>query len=471
MKYPRTLLCFLTMGLVWIVGISQANASNEVYRKVVAGTVGFTTPTGQVGGSGIVIDSKKRLVLTAFHVVNGLATKNNKLHLVFPIWRNGRVVTSTFEYARAFQTHREKISIQGEVVAYNPLKDLALVKASKLPPQARAIPLASSPPEPGDSIHVVGNSTATRGGLFGYSQGFVRNSFSFAKGGFFYYALCHQTPSNKGDSGGPVVNDDGEIVGMISQGTTGFLDVEQVVDYSVHLKEIRAFLDGKRTYKTPAELPVASLELSGTAIRDRQSDVIRIEVEKNEKLEIRLRGSQTSDLDLVVNNGFNRIPAVSLTSSERDTETVGLKFSKSGYCRIAIPNFYTPRQKERIANKNLKVAPRTTSPNPYRLLVRSQNTSPRSVLIVRTIAPKTTDKVSFQYPVGNKKARVSIIGDGRADLDLLVRNSNGRVVTKSDTFGSHETVTWTPQGTGKYTIEVSHQGPDRLQSVYSLVTD
>lgn len=156
-------------------------------------------------------------------------------------------------------------------------------------------------------MHVIGNSTGGRGGLFGYNRGFVRNAFLHGQqGSFCFFSLCHQSPTNHGDSGGPVANDDGELVATISHGTTGGGgEREQVVDYSVHVKEIRAFLDGKPTYKKPCLFPSGDVVLKATAFHELQRDTLVLRVRKSEKLEVEVKGNGKSDLDLFIDPGLN----------------------------------------------------------------------------------------------------------------------------------------------------------------------
>src|SRR5262249_40828826 len=60
-------------------------------------------------------------------------------------------------------------------------------------------------------------------------------------------------PINPGDSGGPVVNDDGELVG----GVSGWLTEVRQVSYCIDVKEVRAFVAAARklllTPKTAAD--------------------------------------------------------------------------------------------------------------------------------------------------------------------------------------------------------------------------
>lgn len=466
------------MAVAWVLPLNSAIASSKVYQKVVPGTVGFLNRSGIVGGSGVLIDAEKRLVITAYHVVNAFHavdpfSNKEKVRVCFPIIKDGKVVTSSFTYAKMYQNNSNEMVITGEVLKIDPIKDLALVKLARVPKGAKAVPLAKEEPGPGDTIHVIGNSTAARGGLFGYNRGHVRNSFLIAKGTKCFFALCHQSPSNRGDSGGPVVDDNGELVAVISIGTTGAADVEQVVDYSVHLKELRAFIAGDHTYKTACQFPVAILGFKGTAMRDFRSDRFFFQIPKGDVVDVQLQGSGSTDLDLVGYARFTRKPLFAFTSTKQDAEKARLRASWSGLCQIAIPSYHGPDELRAFQQRRTKIPPYTKQ-NKYSLTIQRTNPIPGPIAVTRDIPDGTTDMILLQYKKGKEKARLSLVGDGTADLDLMVRNPQGKTIANSDTNEARETVEFTPKEEGTYTIHVRNlrqAGRRAGTSSYALISD
>ncbi len=485
MLNPRpatTVRVLFTALLVGVLGLCSAGSGqppgaaarkpgNPVYRKVAPSTVAFAGPRGAAIGSGVLIDADRRLVLTAHHVVNAVADGRLRVGVFFPRRDGARVVTDAYEYAKAYRKDPDSLIIGGKIVAFDPVKDLALVQLDRVPDGIKAIPLAADEPEPGETIHVIGNSTGGRGGVFGYNRGYVRNAFLHGKGAYCFFALCHQSPTNRGDSGGPVVNDDGELVAIISHGTTGSGDVEQVVDYSVHLRELRAFVAGKTTTKEPCQLPSGeSFTLRATASKEGQSDALIFRVKKGERFTVEMRGNKATDLDLFLDPGLDaaRHRKVARTG-DTDQETVDFKADWTGLCRIKVVNFHAAELRARAA-ADTKPLPETTRPNAYTLEVRFASPHGGPVTVLREIGAAETDTVRLPYRAGKKAARVTIVGQGHEDLDLIVLDPDDKEVTRADTYESRETVSWVPAREGVYTIRVRNLD-EKHGSRYCLMTD
>lgn len=462
----------IRLSLLLCLFVAHAEASNEVYRKVAPSTVAFASKGGSAVGAGALIDVEKKLVITAHHVVDGLADENLKVRVFFPMSDKEGIITDAFVYAQAFRKNPDKLLISGRVVAIDPIKDLALVELDRLPDGVEALPLASRSPQPGDDVHVIGNSTGGRGGVFGYNRGFVRNNFFHGKSGYCFFALCHQSPTNRGDSGGPVVSDKGELLAIISHGTTGSMDVEQVVDYSVHVKEIRAFIAGKHTFKEPCALPSGlTLIFKGKAFLNEHDDRLVFQAKKGDKLQIHMAGSKTSDLDLIVDMGLDGKPFRRLArTGDTDDEKAAIDVNWSGLFRLTVRNFHHADERRVFDAKKMK-APAVTKANAYTLKLERTAAQPGLVTLMRSIPAGSSDELQLHYESAAGKARVTIIGDGRDDIDLVILDPTGKKLDASDTFEARETVTWTPTITGLYTVRVSNLGSSGNASRYFLITD
>jgi tetratricopeptide (TPR) repeat protein len=163
----------------------------------------------------------------------------------FPAYRGGKVIAEPPHYLR------NERPVRGQVIDTESRRDLALIELEAVPKGAQGLKLAADSPDPGDRLHAVGNSSVENG-LWAYNAGTVRQ-------------VCHTRlacedqmiearviltpmPVNPGDSGGPVVNDDGELVGVVSAWLT---EVRQV-SYCIDVKEVRGFVAAARKLLSPA---------------------------------------------------------------------------------------------------------------------------------------------------------------------------------------------------------------------------
>jgi S1-C subfamily serine protease len=221
-------------------GTPSVERTVELHRRVARSTFFVQAGTGR--GSGFLVDAQRRLVVTARHVVRDLT------HVTLMLAQTdeaGDVITDL-----GFYKANPQLLVKGEVIFRDAGKDIAVIRLDKLPTGAVALPLASTV-RAGQTIHLVGNSSVSFGGLFGYRRGVVAGVYRSTPAMTASNARIVETtvPSNHGDSGGPVVNDAGELVAFISEGTDGSAPGQgqmyhraQVTDHSVHVAEVRAVL-------------------------------------------------------------------------------------------------------------------------------------------------------------------------------------------------------------------------------------
>jgi S1-C subfamily serine protease len=236
----------LALGLALTAAPGAARADENLYQKAAPGCALVLRPTGGYG-TGFLVDAKEGLMVTAYHVVETARGPMDKVQVVFAQTREGRVINDRGHYDR----EEKKLAVTARVVYHSARRDLAILKLERVPAGARELALAQRSPGPGADVHVIGNSTRRHGGLFGYSTGKVRNVFLWdppAKA-IRSRVVAHHAPTNKGDSGGPVLNSRGEVVALISEGTTGVpspagceFHAVQVTDHSIAVEEIKASL-------------------------------------------------------------------------------------------------------------------------------------------------------------------------------------------------------------------------------------
>lgn len=217
------------------------DAGATVYQKVVRSTVWIRSERGggrAATGSGALIDKSRRLVLTNYHVVGDVKTAT----VFFPVFSGTKTVPE-----RKYYTDRaEKLGIAGEVVEVDKGADLALVRLARVPDGVPELPLAADPPDPGQTVHSVGNPGKSDA-LWVYTPGKVRQTYNkkwrakldTATVTFEAKVIETDSPTNPGDSGGPLVNDKAQLVG-VTQG--GVIDA-QSVSLFVDLSEVKRLLN------------------------------------------------------------------------------------------------------------------------------------------------------------------------------------------------------------------------------------
>jgi hypothetical protein len=438
------------------VAAESVRADNAIYNAVAPSTVWFFE---RGSATGVLVDVEKRLVLTAEHVVRDAnRAGRDTVNVIFAqIDKGNNVVVEKSSYG--FEKKR-KLAIQGRIVLSNRLKDLSLVQLEHLPPGVQAVPLAKRLPRPGDRIHVIGNSTYFRGGLFSYCAGSVRNSYQFDRfdEGNVFYSLAHDAATNRGDSGGPVLNDKAQLVGIISQGTTGSGEGEQVIDQSVHLLTIRRFLE-------EASLPVVkSLTLTATTNLPKFHDRLYLPVRRNNPVNLVLKGNGQSDLDLFVEDfdadkkNRTRVAQTGLTDQERGA----FNPTWTGMTQIKVLNLFLPND----PNSDRSQTPRNT----YTLEVSCPTPVRGPILLARPILAQSTNSLKIYFEAGSAKARVAVRGDGDTELLLSVSGPDNAETWKADGVHDRKQLSFPVEVAGYYTVRIENPDP-RQYNAYILTID
>lgn len=186
-----------TAGTPTTVGDGTGNGttderSDSVYTRVYEGTIGSVvlveTDTGQ--GTGFVFD--ERHLVTNAHVVG--TADSVQVRFRDGEWRSG------------------------EVVGSDPYSDLAAVRVSNRPAYASALSLVEGDPVVGQEVVVIGNpfglsGTATTGIVSG-----INRSIAGPTGFRIPDAIQTDAAVNPGNSGGPMVSLDGEVVAVVNSG-------------------------------------------------------------------------------------------------------------------------------------------------------------------------------------------------------------------------------------------------------------
>jgi hypothetical protein len=220
----------------------------KVYQEALKSVVWIYSPRGKgkaATGTGSLVDRKLKLILTNYHV----AGDGDTALVMFPEYKGNKVIAER-EY---YQEHLKADGIRGKVVGRDKRADLALIQLESLPDNAVAIPLANEGAVPGQSVHSIGNPGGS-GALWVYTPGKVRQVYLKKwkaqldeNRTLTFEANVIETDSatNPGDSGGPLLNDKGQLVGVTHGGNvkerliSTFIDVAEVKEFLTS-KEVRA---------------------------------------------------------------------------------------------------------------------------------------------------------------------------------------------------------------------------------------
>lgn len=211
----NAMLCLRTsliLGVIFLVHGHESSAAEprEIYRHTVRATALVRARSGgrECRGTAWVVDRQRRWLITSQHVLEDAPD----VQVMFPIIRGGRVLADRDYY-------KNEPWLKGRVLAANPRCDLALIELARLPDEAAELMLASDSAEPGERVHSVSNPGQSEA-YWAYSQGIIRQV------AFRRITLPHQvidtllveiqSPVNPGDSGSPLVNDQGEVVAVVA---------------------------------------------------------------------------------------------------------------------------------------------------------------------------------------------------------------------------------------------------------------
>ena len=211
--------------------------AEQVYDKAVRSTILIITPDLKKG-SGVLIDKKLKLAITNKHVVRD----HKSVHVFFPARnKDGQLINKShpenhlteFYLNEDYEEVLTKLgyATEGNVIlkSPDPETDLAIIELKGMPETAEAIGFASPDfdLDASPDVHIVGHPDSRD--LWHYDSG------KFEK---YYDNDLHIEESSAwfGDSGAPVLNDRGKLVGIIWGGERE----RGIVSYAVPLKDIRS---------------------------------------------------------------------------------------------------------------------------------------------------------------------------------------------------------------------------------------
>jgi S1-C subfamily serine protease len=208
----------------------------QVYQRLIRCSTLIATSDSI--GSGFVVSTDKRYVVTNEHVVGSA----KEVAVIFPLYDDkAELVTD----ARKYKAKAKDVAVKGEVIEVDTTRDLALIKLERVPPKVEAVTFARKAAPTGGVVYSVGNSGAVDAPgvegnlLWRLTKGTVRGRVERRTGTTQCMILETDAPVNPGDSGGPVVNDRAELVGVVSH----FLTKQRQVSGNIDIDELRKFLE------------------------------------------------------------------------------------------------------------------------------------------------------------------------------------------------------------------------------------
>ncbi len=210
--------------------------------------------TGQAAGTGMILTSDGE-VLTNNHVVDGSTT----IHVTIA-GRNGQ-----------YTAH---------VVGVAPAADVALIQIENVSDLPTVTVGSSSALQVGDAIVALGNALG-QGGIPNVTTGSVtalNQTITASEGGGKSEQLTgmiqSDAPISPGDSGGPIVNSSGQVVGMITAGDVqGFRSQTSSVNYAIPSDTAISYVNKIRSGAESSDILYGQVGLMGVSVRDLSPDV------------------------------------------------------------------------------------------------------------------------------------------------------------------------------------------------------
>ena len=195
-------------------------SANNIYEDNALGVILLMGDKGY--GSGVIISSKG-YVLTNNHVVEG----NENLEAILSYQYN---LDGYEEYVHSI-----------EIIKQDKVKDLALIKINKPRTALKPIKISRKVPTIGSQVHAIGHPDLE---VWTYTTGYIsqiRDEYEWSyKDEFEHVANVYQTqtPIAEGNSGGPLLNNHGNLVGINTFGDSE----NDFQNFSVTVDEIVKFL-------------------------------------------------------------------------------------------------------------------------------------------------------------------------------------------------------------------------------------
>lgn len=248
-----------------------AMSVNEIYERASSGVVQITSTSGNIGGaspqqalgSGFVVDKAGHIV-TNYHVIEGA----DEIRVSFS----------------------NQDTVQAQLVGSDPSTDLAVLQVDTSATALTPLPLGDSDKvEVGDPVVAIGNPfgldrTATSG-IVSALQRLITAPNQYT----IDHVIQTDAPINHGNSGGPLLNSRGQVIGVNTQIETGGADSGNVgIGFSVPSNTVK---DVIAQIMRTGRVDHAYLGISGQAVSTVVADTYNLPVAKGVLVESVTSGS------------------------------------------------------------------------------------------------------------------------------------------------------------------------------------
>jgi S1-C subfamily serine protease len=209
---------------------SRSAVDANLYKNVSPSVVRIETKVGS--GSGSIIN-KDGLILTNYHVIENYSD-----------------VSVFFKPLNAAQKIQYSDMKRGRVIKIDQIADLAIIKVDDMPQGRLPIKLGDeSDIAIGIDVHAIGhpedqNWTYSKGVISQYRPNFKWTNYNEAD------VIQTQTPISQGSSGGPLLNDQGALIGVNSF----FKKDGQGLNFAVSIGDVKKFLAQSRDRLVPIKV-------------------------------------------------------------------------------------------------------------------------------------------------------------------------------------------------------------------------
>jgi len=222
-------------------------SATTIPEKILAATVWLQPTATQRRTAGVVISRRNRWILTSAMALG----ENDRIGVAFPLRSEGecsfRVIGERDAYADPVELWCRGCWSAARLLARDRRRDLALLQVDVLPQEVGELPLAGETASIADGIHAVSHAHGTEF-VWTYARGVIRQigrvslSSSESQNGepsrlAAPQVLILQLPFQSTAAGGPVVNDRGELLGVLTPRARGTM-----VAFAVAPDEVRGFL-------------------------------------------------------------------------------------------------------------------------------------------------------------------------------------------------------------------------------------
>ena len=278
------------------LNVVTRSSGASIFARVAPSVVKVLTNEGH--GSGIVIGTSDGfgVILTNDHVVSGY----NTVGVVF-----------------SHESEKDEVSL-GTVEKIDQIRDLAVLRLNEKKVGLVTISYAKKLPKVGEDVHAIGHPA---GQDWTYTRGYIsqlRKDFSWRSSATDHHVadvIQTQTPINPGNSGGPLLNSEGQLIGINS-----FVRREaEGINFAVDINSVVKFLQANdNVIRKMAEIDLDALIASVDNNKNGDPDAYLFDFSKNNKVDAIALDQNEDEIveEIRLDRNENGLPEVVIVESD-----------------------------------------------------------------------------------------------------------------------------------------------------------